>query len=131
MADIFDKMLDGINKGVNSVAAGSKTVIEKAKINSAISNLEHEKKELSAFIGEKVYSLYKEGKLQDTEEFGSLCEQIDQKNNAIAVKRQELAKLEAPAPAAPAQAGVVYCSQCGSQNAAASKFCAKCGSQMQ
>lgn len=131
MADIFDKMLDGINKGVNSVAAGSKTMIEKAKINNAINNLENEKKELSTFIGEKVYSLYKEGKLQDTEEFGSLCEQIDLKNDAIAAKREELVKLEAPAPAAPAQAGVVYCPQCGGQNAAGSKFCAKCGHQIQ
>jgi hypothetical protein len=43
MADIFDKLKSGLNKGVASVSTGSKTLIEKAKINSRIKTLEDEK----------------------------------------------------------------------------------------
>ena len=34
MADFFDKLRDGVNKGVATVSTGSKTVLEKSKINS-------------------------------------------------------------------------------------------------
>lgn len=134
MADIFDRMLDGINKGVNSVATGSKTMIEKAKINSAINNLENEKRQLAEVLGVNAYNLYKEGKLQNLEELGSFCEQIDQKIEAIVAQRQELAKFEQPAPvqtyAANPSGGTIFCSQCGAQNDAAAKFCAKCGNNL-
>lgn len=138
MADIFDKMLDGINKGVNSVATGSKTMIEKAKINSAISTLEGEKRSITEQLGTSAYNLYKEGRLQNMEELGNLCEQIDQKIADIQVKQEEIRKLDEPAIQAqntyqtPAADGgqAIYCSGCGNKNSITSKFCSRCGAKL-
>ena len=40
MADFFTKVKDGLNKGVATVSTGSKTMIEKTKVDSVINSLE-------------------------------------------------------------------------------------------
>ena len=56
MADFFDRVKDGLNKGVATVSTGSKTVLEKTKINTIIKKLEDEKKQLSEILGNKIYN---------------------------------------------------------------------------
>ena len=46
MADFFDKMLVSINKGVSTVSEGSKSFMEKAKLNAAVSDGEKEVRSL-------------------------------------------------------------------------------------
>lgn len=58
MADIFDKMKMGLNKGVATISTGSKTVVEKTKINSIISNLENDKKRQCEAMGMKIFEFY-------------------------------------------------------------------------
>ena len=55
MADFFDKMKDGFNKSVATVSTGSKTMLEKTKINAVIKSLEDEKKQLAEILGNKIY----------------------------------------------------------------------------
>lgn len=132
MADIFDKMFDSINKGVNSVATSSKTMIEKAKINSAIGTLESEKRAIISRLGAQAYNLYKEDKLQNIEELGGFCRQIDQKSDDILAKQEEIKRLDEAAANASAAGNTegVFCPNCGSRNNIASKFCSRCGSKL-
>lgn len=96
MADIFDRMLDGINKGVNSIATGSKTMVEKSRINGIISGLERDKNSIIGQIGYKVYEIYKAGELKGYDEIEQLCAAIDAKDEEIDARRKELDMLNAP-----------------------------------
>ena len=44
MAGILDKVVGTVNKGVATVGAGSKAIVEKARIKNVINNLEGERK---------------------------------------------------------------------------------------
>ena len=64
MASFFDKMVVGINKGVNAVSETSKTFAEKAKLNVKISETEKEINKLYQCIGNLVYNLYKNDEIE-------------------------------------------------------------------
>ena len=140
MADIFDRMLDGINKGVNSIATGSKTMVEKSRINGIISGLERDKSNIIGQIGYKVYELYKAGGLDGYDELAQMCAAIDAKDEEIAAHRQEIDRLNASAapqygqPYQPGQqpgaGAAAFCPNCGKPNTAGSAFCAYCGARI-
>lgn len=94
MADIFDKMVAGISKGVASVGTSSKAMIEKAKINSIIRNLEQEKKQLAELLGMKVYTAFIEDREIVREEIESFCNELTKRERLIAEQKEQLAKIE-------------------------------------
>lgn len=49
MADIMDKIVDGMNKGIAAVSSGSKFIIEQANIKTRIKALENEKKNCCSY----------------------------------------------------------------------------------
>ena len=126
MADIFDKMIMGINKGVKTVESGSKLMLEKAKLNTAIGDLEKEKKQIAEQLGAQVYNLYKTGDLVHPD-LESFCIQIDQK---IAAIRENRSKLEALDNRQPSQESTAVCGRCGAQNPQKAKFCSHCGAAL-
>jgi len=139
MADFFDKVVSGFNKGVATVSTGSKTMIEKTKINSVIKNLENEKKQLAEIIGVKVYQMYMSNSENDipVSEVSDTCQQILAINQQIEEQNFKIAELDAEmeqvkaSGGAPASAvNVSVTCQCGHPNVAGAKFCAKCGNQL-
>lgn len=137
MADFFDKMLVGINKGVNTVSVGSKVLVEKAKLNTQIKDTEWEKNRLFQNIGTLVYNLHINGEveIEQCAEMYSEVAAIDQK---IEMLQRQLQALESPQtqPTRYAQtiqpntaANGVSC-KCGFINKEGAKFCAKCGSAL-
>lgn len=130
MADIFDKLKDSLNRGVASVSTGSKTIIEKAKINSRIKTLEEEKKQLAELLGIKVYNLFMEGDIPRTEIDG-FCEEITQRILQIDEQKKKLDLLEAEMSqvVGNVKVGPATC-KCGHVNAEGSRFCARCGSAL-
>lgn len=130
MADFFDKVLVGINKGVSSVSEGSKNMMEKAKINTSISDAEKEKKRIAEQLGIIVYDLHQNGEVLP-EAVLAFCDQITEINNQIATLRQKLTAMEMPKEtptSAPAAGG--FCPNCGSPVREGAKFCGKCGNAM-
>jgi len=129
MADIFDKMVAGLNKGVATVGANSKAMIEKAKVNTAIKGLEEERKQLAELLGMKVYTAISEGAEAPREEIANFCSEITKRNDLIAEHQEQLRRIEAETNAVTGNNRVysATCS-CGNVNAEGSKFCAKCGS---
>ena len=130
MADIFDKLKSGINKGVASVSTGSKTLIEKAKINSRIKTLEDEKKQLAVLLGARVYNLYMEGDIPRSELEG-FCEEITKRIELINEQKQKLEELEEEMNqvVGNTRVGPSSC-KCGHVNPQGAKFCARCGSPL-
>lgn len=129
MADIFDKIVSGINKGVTTVGANSKAMIEKAKVNTAIKSLEEEKGQLAELLGLKVYTSFAQGAETPKEEIESFCNEITKRVQLIAEQQQELLRIDAEAKAATGGSGKPRSAQCscGHMNTEGSKFCTKCG----
>ena len=128
MADFFDKVIDGVNKGVATVSTGSKTILEKTKINTVIKTLTDEKKQLLEILGNKVYTLaVQEKKDIPLSEVEPICEQITQRLSQIAEQQAKIEALDEEMNRITGSSGVsnIVCS-CGNINKSGAKFCAAC-----
>lgn len=135
MADFFDKMKDGFNKGVATVSTGSKTMIEKTKINTVIKSLEDEKRQLAEILGNKVYKFCTENAEGDIprDEAVSICNEISARIEQIEVQKKKIEALDAEMNQVMGNStltGATSMCQCGHANAVGAKFCAKCGSKL-
>lgn len=135
MADFFDRMKDGLSKGVATVSTGSKNMIEKTKINTVIRGLEDEKKQLAEILGNKIYKFCMEtveGDISRAEVIG-ICNEITLRNERIEEQRQRIAALEnemSQVMGNSSNSGVANVCQCGHINVAGARFCAKCGNRL-
>lgn len=132
MADFFGKVLDGVNKGVATVSTGSKTIIEKTKINSVIKTLTDEKKQLAEILGNKVYAFaVAEKKDVPFAEIEALCAQITLRTEQIAEQQAKIDALDEEMNKITGSSGIssLVCS-CGHINKEGAKFCAACGKKL-
>jgi len=134
MADIFDKIVVGINKGVTSVGANSKAMVKRAKIKTAIEGIESERVQLVQLLGQKVYDICVATGEISTDEVRGFVAQIQQRVEHIAQQEEQLRLVDEEVSAATgsvASAAPVgaFCS-CGHTNQAVAKFCAKCGNHL-
>ena len=134
MADFFDKMKDGFNKGVATVSTGSKTIIEKNKINTIIKTLEDEKHQLAEILGNKIFMYCCENPGLDIplSEVASICGEISNRNIRIDEQKQKIKQLDDEMNQVRGNGtintnGGVQC-RCGHVNSPEAKFCAGCGS---
>ncbi len=106
-------------------------MVEKAQINTAIKNLEDEKKELAQLLGMNIYDAFIENREVPKEEIISFCNEIRKKEALIAGQQEKLNRIDAEAQmtTAPERPHVGQCS-CGSANAEGAKFCGNCGSPL-
>ncbi len=123
---IFDKVVVGLNKGVNTVSENSKIILEKAQINTELEGVEKEKNSLFLDIGRLVYRLQMSGEI-NIEQCAPICEQIAAKDKRAEELRTQLKALEAQRNQ---QQNIppngIRC-ECGYINGEGSRFCAKCG----
>jgi len=144
MAGVFDKLIAGVNKGVTTVGANSKALIEKTKHNTAISALENERDKFLKSLGQQIYDKYRadDSATFDDVVVGTISE-IGRCNETIARHRDEIKRIdeevkrvlaEADEAAAVASASSASSSEsgctCGFENPLNSKFCAKCGKSL-
>lgn len=132
MASLFDKVVVGINKGVNSVSENSKTIIEKAKINSDIENYNNQKNDLFLQLGELIYNLHENGEISVPQCEG-ICNAIVSCENDIRVlytKLQELEKERMRSAFSNISVENGIKCDCGYINSATAKFCAGCGREL-
>lgn len=142
MADFFNKVLVGINKGVNSVSENSKLFIEKNRINSAIKEQESRKSINAQQLGMMVYQMCKDKEIEN-DKFNDFRTAIDSANNEIKILNIQLINLQNMANSNVAnntytenvtpqpQAGIetVQCS-CGYINRKSAAFCTACGAKL-
>lgn len=134
---------DTFAKGITTLNVKTNNFMEENKCKTYISTLEEEIRKLKMSIGEIAY--------ENWENMDSVKEEIQNTVNEINAKYQEikaqeekiksLAEIEQQilgnsavnekTAAAGPQEGVVYCSQCGTQNSSSYKFCLKCGKSLE
>lgn len=134
MADIFDKIVGGINKGVATVGTGSKAMVEKARIKTVIKNLETEKTRLASLLGMKIYEEHtRSGEKITDESTANFISEIDIRLEKIAEQQAELRRIDEElnmatsiSESTPSE-GRAFC-VCGNVMPLEAKFCTKCGS---
>jgi len=135
MQGFFDKVTGGINKGVASVSANSKAMLEKSKINSAIVNLEKERKQLTHLLGQRVYDNFKaSGEVAGDQGIMNFFAEIDKRLELILVQEEQLRRIEEELAmvtkgTVPIARGDAVC-QCGHANVDDARFCAGCGTKI-
>lgn len=135
MADVFDRFLLGINKGVNTVSKNSKIMVERAKLNTMIKEKEDQKRDLINQLGTLAYNMQTSAEI-NIEQFKLICGEITRCGNEANDLRTEVQRLEnqkaTPVQdsenSAPAEGGI-KCS-CGCVNKPGSKFCVECGTRL-
>ena len=134
MSDFFNKLAGGINKGVATVGANSKAMMEKSKVKAVITNLENERKQLTQLLGQKIYDMQTQtGEITVDESINSFISEITKRQELIKEQNEEMARIEAElnlvtsGTRQPGAQGSVPCT-CGHLNAEGAKFCAGCGS---
>ena len=121
--DFFDKMKDGLSKGIDTIGAKGKELMEDTQAQLQISSLRDKRKKALEDLGALAYALFQRGALADDGVKG-ICETIGSLDQQISAKQAELKHDSATAPAT--GSGLVKC-ECGAENAAGVKFCSACG----
>ena len=143
MADIFNKVVGGISKGIVTIGANSKALVEKANLKNALDKLENERAQLLQQLGKKAFDTYDADRatFQETPEIilqniAETLQQLDQHNTQIAEYNNELKRIDEEVQRL--VAGIVpqkdehpakICS-CGHANKVEFKFCVNCGSAL-
>ena len=135
MRGFLEKMTDSVGKGVATVGANSKALVEKTKVNSAISSLEADKKYLHLLLGQKVYELSKAGQdIAADDGVQNFISEIDRHVELIKEQNEKLRRIDEEVAmvtyggAKPSQTETTC--KCGNVSFAGSKFCEECGSAM-
>jgi len=130
MAGIFDKVVDGLNKGVATVGANSKAMVEKARIKTVISNLESERKQLAELLGMKMYEKCASSRETVADiDMANFITEIGKRLDGIAEQQALIKKIDEEVRQVTSSGTNVVCS-CGHVNSQDDKFCAKCGSPL-
>ena len=87
--DFLDKMKDGISKGIDTVSAKGKDLMEDAQAHLAIRNLQSEREKAVGELGALALALFQKGALAD-EGAKKVCESIASIDKQIAAKEAEL-----------------------------------------
>ena len=131
--DFFDKMKDGLSKGIDTIGAKGKELMEDTQTQLQISSLRDKRKKSLEDLGALAYALFQNGALADAGA-KAVCETIGSLDRQIAAKQATLDQgHQEGKPAVPVAAGagsaLVKCA-CGAENATGVNFCSVCGKKL-
>lgn len=124
--DFLDKMKDGISKGIDTIGAKGKEIMENTQAQLQISSLRDKRKKAVEELGALAYGLYQQGALTAAEA-KTACESIAALDQEIAAKQEELKHESAAGNAA--GTALVKC-DCGAEHAPGASFCSSCGKKL-
>jgi hypothetical protein len=134
MADFFDKLKQGLNKGVTTASVRSKEMLDANRLKSKIADYERQKKDALTELGTTVCTMLDGGHI-DEEALKVAHLAIASFDAQIAEKQQELARVHTeaeqaladPPKASPASDPVPSTCVCGATLPVGVKFCGSCG----
>ncbi|MBF0558857.1 MAG: zinc ribbon domain-containing protein [Nitrospirae bacterium] len=129
MADILNKVMGGINKGVTAVSSKSKELIETTKLRAEIRDVEATIQSGFNDLGKKVFEMINKEML-NAEDLKTECVNITSFYKKISELDENIRKVEIESLKARHGADAVICQRCGSPNKADDKFCSGCGSPL-
>lgn len=137
MSDFLDKILVGINKGVNDMKENSKFLMEKAKLNTDLKELEDNHHYLLLNLGSFIYNKIRDSKDIDIEELLPTFREIQSCVDKINLYKLQIKQIEeekqsnAPVFSANVTNTPSIVCKCGFANNHNSKFCRQCGNSLQ
>jgi hypothetical protein len=144
VANFIDKLVVGVNKGVVSVGANSKALVEKAKINTFIGNLEKQRSQLLLDLGQKVFEAHqKSDEIIMDDALSNLIAEVGRCNATIAQQHEQLRLIDEEVKRATDAATQVTAQHvaardtgggtcgCGYVNPPENKFCVGCGKTLE
>ena len=123
---------ESLSKGLTTINVKTNNFMEESKCKTYISTLEKEIRDLKLNLGDIMYENWLAGQTEELV-LQEIMEQIKQKYDEIEQQKKIMEQLtiseqQILGTGSNAQAGsMIYCSQCGAQNAVNYKFCCKCG----
>jgi hypothetical protein len=126
MPDLFDKVKQGIEKGINTVNLKSKEVVSSLKINMDIEALQRQIIDAYRVLGEAVYSMTTQQNLNE-ERIREQCAEISLLKEQLSEKERELEQVRFETGTA---LGKTYCSGCQAELADNTRYCPHCGAKV-
>ena len=130
MADLFQKVKQGIGKGVTTASVKSREVVETTKIKSQINRLQDQKKALLEELGSIVYTMSSKGNF-DEERLKTKCSVIVGVDAQIRQKEEEMDQVHLKAQEALGKPKPITVCECGEAIYQGTKFCGKCGKKVE
>lgn len=127
MADFFEKITSGIDKGIKTVSSKGKELLETTKLKSEIKDVEKTIQEKFQLLGKKVFEMMNRETL-NVDELKNNCGEIAAIFKKVTELEDEIKKVELEALKTRHGADTIMCSKCGSPNKSDAKFCMNCGS---
>jgi hypothetical protein len=127
MAELFDKVKQGVEKGISSVGIKSKEVIESRKINKQIDTIQEQIKTEITELGHLVYTMSVQNNFEQ-EPVSQKCAAISGLYDQIKAREEELQQLHLETGEA---FGKIYCRKCRAELAESFKFCSQCGESLE
>lgn len=126
MVDLFDRVKQGLDKGVAVVSVKSKEMMEVVKIKNQLGVLRDQRESAFSLLGEIVYQMYLQNGFNE-EKIRNKCEIIALLASQILEKENDLRELHVRAEVA---LGKSFCITCGSQLPSGALYCSKCGEKI-
>lgn len=128
MADLFNKIKQGLDKGVTAASVKSKEVIESTKLKSQIRDLQGRKREVLEELGSLVYTMFLQGSFDEARvrEKAAAVRAVD---DQIRQKEAEVEDVHVKAQEAMGKPRMSGVCACGAELPVGAKFCGKCGRQ--
>jgi NADH pyrophosphatase NudC (nudix superfamily) len=129
MAEIFDKVKQGIGKGVTTVSVKSKEMIETTRLKGEIDALQQRKKGSLEELGNIIYTMFLHGSFEE-QRLREKCEAIGDLDNLIKDKQEELHQVILKTQEILGKPVIVGKCECGAEISASAKFCGRCGKKL-
>ncbi len=129
MVSLFDRVVGGVAKGVDSLEEGSKQAIEKAKLNMQIQDIEREVNRLFSELGSRAYDIYIAGE-PVLEPCKAIYGEISARKKKISELKRLVQLIEGGGAYQYQNAGDGVTCICGHVNKPGAKFCGGCGKQL-
>jgi hypothetical protein len=132
MADLFDKVKQGVDKGILIVSVRSKEAFDTVKLKSQIGDLRRRRRNALEDLGNAVYEMFRSDKSFDEEKIGAKCEMIAGLDGQIRGYEEQLMLIHIRAeetlsrPKALQKPKVVTVCECGAEIHEGVQFCGKC-----
>jgi NADH pyrophosphatase NudC (nudix superfamily) len=126
MPGFLEKIKEGIDKGVTTVTAKSKEVVEATQIRSQIRALRKQKQDALKELGAAIYAMARRNELSE-ERIRDRCEGVGRLDDRIREKEEELRRLHQRTQEAighPRAAGTCVC---GAKLYEEMRYCPNCG----
>lgn len=130
MEEFFEKMRQSIGRGMVTVGAKSKAMIETTKIKGQIGMIQEQKKSALEELGNIVYATFLKGGF-DEERLKNKCEAVRALDAQVKDKEEELRRIHLEAQKVLGNPMIIARCDCGVEIYEGSKFCGKCGKKVQ